>query len=212
VSSKDPPLSAEGFRESTNVSRETLDRLQIYADLLARWQSRINLVGASTLGDVWRRHMLDSAQLFPRLPDPERPLADLGSGAGFPGLVLAIMGATDVHLIESNARKCAFLREVIRVTDTKAAVHNARAEALNGTQKFDTVTARALAPLSALLKYAGPLMTATGTCLFLKGVGANKELTEAKKKWNISVDRFASITEKNGCVLLLGNISRRELS
>jgi 16S rRNA (guanine527-N7)-methyltransferase len=212
VTESNPDWGAEAFRESTNVSRETLERLSVYADLLTRWQSRMNLVGASTLADLWRRHMLDSAQLFPRLPDPRKPIADLGSGAGFPGLVLAVMGAGDVHLVESNARKCAFLREVIRATGARATVHNARIEAFAGTRNFDVVTARACAPLTLLLEFAEPLLSASGICLFLKGAGANKELTEAEKKWKIELDRFASITEKNGCVLQIGNISRRELS
>ena len=171
----------------------------------------MNLIGASTLADLWHRHMLDSAQLFCRLPDPKMPLADLGSGAGFPGLVLAIMGAADVHLIESNARKCAFLRDVIRATGAPATVHNARIESLAGRQKFSIVTARACAPLPTLLGFAETLLAPSGICLFLKGANANKELTEAKKNWNIDVSRFASITEKNGCVLQLGKISRREL-
>jgi 16S rRNA (guanine527-N7)-methyltransferase len=212
VTASRAPLTLEAFRDSTDVSRETLDRLTAYAELLARWQSRINLVGESTLSNVWRRHLLDSAQLFPRLPGLESRIADLGSGAGFPGLVLAIMGARNVHLIESNARKCAFLREAIRITGTGATVHNARIESLGAEQRFDVITARACAPLAALLDFAEPMLTDSGICLFLKGAGTNNELTDAEKKWNMTVDRFASITEKNGCVLQLGNISRREFS
>ena len=105
----DAPLTAEDFRRLTGVSRETLARLERHAALLTKWQKRINLVGRESLRDLWRRHMLDSAQLVPLLPERTRSVADIGSGAGFPGLVLAIMGVPEVHLIEADARKCAFL-------------------------------------------------------------------------------------------------------
>ena len=110
------PLAAAGFAAAINVSRETIERLERYAALLIKWNKTVNLVGRSTIADLWRRHMLDSAQLFPYLPKSAGRLVDFGSGAGFPGLVLAIMGAPDVHLVEANARKCAFLREAARVT------------------------------------------------------------------------------------------------
>src|SRR5437588_12718613 len=109
-------LSPAEFAAATGVSRETLARLDAYAELLRQWSPRINLVAASTLDDLWRRHVLDSAQLFPLLPPGAHSLIDLGSGAGFPGLVLAILGVPAVELIESDARKCAFLREAARGT------------------------------------------------------------------------------------------------
>ena len=115
-------FGADDFRQVSGVSRETLERLRIYEALLRKWQAKINLVGPATLDDAWRRHFLDSAQLFPLLPANAQVVVDLGSGAGFPGLVLAVMGVPTVHLIESDLRKAAFLREVARETATPAIV------------------------------------------------------------------------------------------
>ena len=123
-------MNADDFRQAAGVSRETLERLTAYADLLVKWQAKINLVGPDTIPSLWRRHFLDSAQVFPLLPQGIHRLVDMGSGAGFPGLVLAVMGVGDVHLIESDARKCAFLREAARITGTPVTVHNARIENL----------------------------------------------------------------------------------
>ena len=141
-------LTPEAFAAKAAVSRETCERLALHLDLLRRWQQRINLVGRSTLTDPWRRHMLDSAQLAPLLPERAR-VADLGSGAGFPGLVLAIVRGGPVHLIESDGRKAAFLCEAARVTDAPAEVHASRAEGL--ALAVDVVVARACAPLDRLL-------------------------------------------------------------
>ena len=104
-------MDPEGFQAATSVSRETLDRLRLYADLLIKWQKSLNLVGRSTIGDLWRRHMLDSAQLLPFIPARTTRLLDLGSGAGFPGMVLAILGVRGVELVESDQKKAVFLRE-----------------------------------------------------------------------------------------------------
>lgn len=200
------PLGPEGFAAAALVSRETLDRLKAYASLLEKWQRRINLVGASTLGDLWRRHMLDSAQLLPHIPDSAANLVDLGSGAGFPGLVLAIMGAPDVHLIESNGRKCAFLREAARVTGTAVTIHNMRIERTEAWPA-DVITARALAPLSVLIEYARPYLTPNSICLFLKGRGVDEELTELRKMWNIRENEYPSMTDSDGIVVRLEALS-----
>lgn len=200
-------MSPEDFQAKTGVSRETLDRLRIYADLLVKWQLRINLVGPDTVPILWQRHFLDSAQLFPLLPHPASPLVDMGCGAGFPGLVLAIMGVSDVHLIESDSRKCAFLREVARLTGTSVTVHNARIEAVAplGAQ---VVTARALASLEKLLNWAEPHLLPGGHCLFLKGKGSEDELTLASKEWNITSERVPSQTDPTGTILHLKEVRR----
>ena len=189
----------------TGVSRETSDRLARHLELLARWQERINLVGPATLADPWRRHVLDSAQLAPLVPAGAR-LADLGSGAGFPGLVLAILRGGPVELIESDARKAAFLAEAARATAAPAAVHNARAESL--ALKADVVAARACAPLDRLLGLALPLLAPGGVCLFLKGARAAEEIEAARARWRMTVRRHPSLSAPEGAVLELRDISR----
>ncbi len=203
------PLTPQAFQAATNVSRETLERLERYAALLRRWQRAVNLVAKSTLPDLWRRHMLDSAQLLGLVPERPCRLADLGSGAGFPGLVLAIMGVGEVELIESDGRKCAFLREVIRATGAPARVHHGRIEQVRDGS-FDVVTARALAPLSELLGYAQALLAPGGVALFLKGRRLEEELTEVPKAWKMSLERFASTTEPGGSILRIREITRVE--
>ncbi|WP_029010836.1 16S rRNA (guanine(527)-N(7))-methyltransferase RsmG [Azospirillum halopraeferens] len=200
-------MTADAFRDVSGVSRETLDRLAAYEALLRKWQASINLVGRSTLDDVWRRHILDSAQLVPLLPAGTRTLVDLGSGAGFPGLVLALMGVPDVHLVESDSRKCAFLREAARVTATPVTVHNRRIEAVSPFPA-DAVTARALAPLGDLLAWAEPFLAAHTVALFLKGQNLEDELTLATKSWKMSAERFPSATDPNGTVLRVSGIAR----
>jgi 16S rRNA (guanine527-N7)-methyltransferase len=200
-------VGPEEFQTKSGVSRETLQRLQIYADLLVKWQARINLVGPDTLPDLWQRHFLDSAQLYPLIPPSCRRLVDLGSGAGFPGLVLAIMGAADVHLVESDSRKCAFLREVARVTGTKVTIIDKRIEQIPPLEA-DVITARALAPLARLLDWAHPHFAPGGQCLFLKGRGSEDELTAAAKEWHISPERVPSQTGAGGLILHFKEVCR----
>lgn len=215
------PLSPDSFAEIANVSRETLDRLRIYADHLARWQTALNLVSRTSLGDVWRRHMLDSAQVVPYLPATGR-IADLGSGAGFPGLVVAIVGGRPVELVESDARKCAFLREAVRLTGAPATVTDARIDARaaaidpgagpgsageSGKKSVDIVTARALAPLATLCGMAVSL--GAETCVFLKGERWREELTAAEKDWKMAVETFDSLTAPGGRILRLRHVTRR---
>ena len=200
-------LSAEEFFASVAVSRETEEKLRAYAALLIKWQARINLVGPATIPDLWRRHFLDSAQLFPHLPDG--PVLDLGSGAGFPGLVLAVMrGQGDpVHLVESDGRKGAFLREAARITGAPAVIHTSRIEALK-VFEIGAVTARALAPVATLLGLVEPFLTPTVQCLFLKGERLEDELTEAGKDWKMTADRIPSLSDPNGFILSLKEVRR----
>lgn len=203
--SRRSPLTPESFQAATGVSRETLDRLQIYADLLRRWQRAINLVGAATLPDLWRRHMLDSGQLLTHLPPTTQSVVDIGSGAGFPGLVLAIMGAPGVHLVEADQRKAAFLGEVARATDTPVTIHGTRIEGLSNVGA-DVATARAVAPLAILLGYARPHLAPGGICLFLKGQSVDRELTDSGKIWDIHADRLPSLSDPSGTILRIGAI------
>jgi len=192
----------------TGAGAETIDRLAAYLALLEKWQRRINLVGSGSMEDPWRRHILDSAQLLPLLPAGSPSVADLGTGAGFPGVILAIMGDARVHLVESNARKCAFLSEVLRITETNATIHNKRIESLAALD-MDVVTARGCANLLTLLDYAGPLLAPAGICLFLKGQSVEAELTESQKKWTMRTQRITSRSDPTGVVLKLSDIVPR---
>ncbi|MBT3237439.1 MAG: 16S rRNA (guanine(527)-N(7))-methyltransferase RsmG [Rhodospirillaceae bacterium] len=210
-----PPLIAADFKQLTGVTDETLARLQAYADVLEKWQKKINLVGSKTLPDLWRRHMLDSAQLFAHLPEgpDEMVIVDMGSGAGFPGLVLAAMSGVDVsiHLIESDARKCAFLAEAARVMDVtpKTHIHADRIEAVEGLVA-DVVTARALTALGDLLGYAQPFLKPSTTCLFPKGKTADDELTLAANNWKMSTTEIPSLSDPSGTILKLEAVSARD--
>jgi len=193
-----------------NVSRETLQRLETYAGLLVKWQAKINLVGPATLPDLWRRHFLDSAQLLPLLSAATGTLADLGSGAGFPGLVLAIMTDWRVHLLDSDQRKCAFLRQVALdcgVLD-RVTIHARRIEQVTGITA-DVVTARACAPLDELLDLAEPFIGEKGTGLFLKGAQAEEELTQAQRRWTMRLDRRDSISDPAGKLLIVSQLKRK---
>ncbi len=195
------------FARVSGVSRETLARLERYAQLLEKWQRAINLVSAASLQDLWGRHMWDSAQLRPLLPERTRVLVDMGSGAGFPGMVLAILGVPEVHLVESDQRKCAFLREVSRETDTSVTVRACRIETL---ERFpaDAITARALAPLDRLVTLAAPFMADRTVCLFLKGQDAGKELTAATEVATMRVDSLPSRSGSGGIILRIERIGR----
>ncbi|PCJ60715.1 MAG: 16S rRNA (guanine(527)-N(7))-methyltransferase RsmG [Rhodospirillaceae bacterium] len=199
------PLKPAEFQALTNVSRETFARLATYLQLLTRWQKSINLVGGRSLADPWRRHFLDSAQLLPLLPEGAQSLVDLGSGAGFPGLVLGILGVPQVHLVESDARKCAFLREAARETGVSVEIHNARIENLT-PWRVDVVVSRALAPLSRLLLLAHPFLGLGAEGLFLKGKAAFEELTEAEKSWKMAVETISSKSDPDGVILRLGDV------
>lgn len=200
-------MTPEVFAEAADVSRETLERLRRYADLLVRWNRRINLVGQGTLPALWRRHMLDSAQLFPLVGDVKAPLVDLGSGAGFPGLVLAAMGAQDVHLIEADKRKCAFLGEAARAMGVCVSVHASRIEAV-APFIAHTIVSRAAAPLPELLHLAEKFCGKHSILLFLTGRTVDRELTRARKEWNMRVRRIPSRTDPQGKILRLEAISR----
>ncbi len=197
----------EAFQKETGVSRETLARLQAYADLLTLWNKKINLVGPSTVPDLWARHKLDSAQLFPLIPTGTKTLLDLGSGAGFPGLVLAIMGVQGVHLAESDQRKCAFLREAARIAQAPVTVLAKRIESIPAFP-VDVITARALAPVAELLDWSAPFITENTLCIFPKGQNVEVELTQAHKGWRITTDQRPSRTDPRGTIVCISEVRR----
>jgi 16S rRNA (guanine527-N7)-methyltransferase len=201
----------------TPVSRETEERLDRYVALLVEWQAKTNLVSPSTLPNLWTRHISDSLQLLTLAP-AAKVWADFGSGGGFPGVVLAcamagIPGAT-VHLIERNAKKAAFLREALRVTNAPGTVHLAdigdNVDRMVG--RVDCVTARALAPLHHLIDFAAPLVGQGAKALLLKGQDVEAELTEATKYWNIRYRLHSSRTGGHGWIVELDQIERRDYS
>ena len=198
------PFTPEDFAAATGVSRETLARLKAYVVLLDEWNARHNLVSAGSLAEVWRRHVWDSAQLFSLIPAKARSLVDLGSGAGFPGLVLAAVvrerpGFRTV-LYESVGKKCRFLEAAAERMELNVEVRNSRMETA-APESFDVVTARACAPLVKLLGYAQAFQGPETVNLFLKGQSVEAELTEAHKSWRMKLARHESRTDPSGVIL-----------
>jgi 16S rRNA (guanine527-N7)-methyltransferase len=196
------------FAAKTGVSRETLDRLEVYADTLKDWNSRHNLVSPRSIEELWQRHFWDSAQLAPLVPAGATTLADLGSGAGFPGLVLAEMlrNRVEVTLYEATAKKCAFLLAAVERMGLMVTVRNQRMEEA-APQPFDVVTARACAPLPLLLSYAQSFTGPNSVCLFLKGQNVGSELTEAHKSWKMKARQIPSLSDPSGTILELSGLA-----
>lgn len=205
------PLTPEACAEALDVSRETLARLEAYVDLLRHWQRRRNLIGRGTEPDIWRRHILDCGQLAAHLPAGARRIVDLGSGAGLPGIVLAILTGADTVLVEADAAKAAFLAEAVRLTGAPCEIRRARIEALDPSP-VDAVTARALAPLPRLLAYAAPFAALSPdrppVCIFPKGARWSEELTEAARTWHISARDAPSATEPAARILIVDRFAR----
>jgi 16S rRNA (guanine527-N7)-methyltransferase len=195
------------------VSRETLERLDAFVPLLLKWQQAVQLVAPSTLPNLWTRHIADSLQLLDLAYDA-KIWVDLGTGGGFPGLVLAIARAKEpgwlMHLVESDTRKAAFLREAARVTGAPAKVHHERIEsAAKRLGKIDVVTARALAALPRLIDLAGPLLEQGARGIFLKTQYVGEELTEATKSWTMNSTIMPSRTDSRGRIVVIESVSRR---
>lgn len=192
------------------VSRETISQLEDYVALLEKWNPRINLVARSTLGQIWERHFVDSAQVFAYAPEDARHWVDLGSGGGFPGLVVAVLAKElrpelSVTLVESDTRKATFLRTVIRELKLPATVIDARIEAVEPLQA-DVLSARALADLTQLLGFADLHRKHRGIALFPKGATWKKEVQEAQQSWRFEYERFTSKTEAEAVILRIGEI------
>ncbi len=192
------------FQTASNVSRETIARLKLFVGLLRDWNTRINLVSTRSLADVWRRHIWDSAQLAAFIPAGAESLVDLGSGAGFPGVVLAIVlaehGDRKIVLYEAIAKKCRFLENVAQRLELGVEIRNARVES-SEPESFDIVTARACAPLPQLLSYATLFQGRNSRCLFLKGQSVGVELTDAYKSWSMKVEKHQSRSDPSGVIL-----------
>lgn len=209
------PSGPEDFRRRFGATPDQTERLETYAALLRQWQKAVNLVAPDSLDAVWHRHFADSAQLLSLIPANATCL-DFGAGAGFPGLVVAILldgRARPVHLVESNARKCAFLRDVARQTATPVEIHNARIEeiAARGTvTQVDVVMARGVAPLTRLLALSQPFFGAETIGLFPKGQRAHAEIREARKAWAFDLRAHPSVTDPDGKILEVRGLERLE--
>lgn len=199
------PLTPEGFAQAAGVSRETRERLEAYVDCLVTWQGRMNLVGRSTLEDIWRRHIQDSAQLLRYVPRGCRRLVDLGSGAGFPGLVLSIMGVQGVELVESDQKKAAFLRAAAHASGSDAVIHACRAEDLP-VGHADVVTARALAPLERLVPMVAPFLAEGSVAILPKGSSLEGELKAVARHWHLWYTRHTSMTDPRGSILVIDRL------
>jgi 16S rRNA (guanine527-N7)-methyltransferase len=202
-------FDAAAFQAATGATARQLSDLQVFFELLSEWNGRMNLVGPSALGEFWLRHVMDSAQLLKIAPDA-LTWADLGAGAGFPGIVLAILlrgrPGAHVHLVESMSKRCRFLQAVVDALELPATVHNARAEALR--LRVDVVSARACAPLVRLLGYAWPYFREGAMGLFLKGQDVVHEIDEAAKSWRFEADLIDSLSYTQGRVVRLRRVSR----
>ena len=198
---------SDDFLHHLNVSRETIEKLETYEQLLRRWQPVQNLVAAGTLDAVWHRHFADCAQLYP-LVKSHGTIVDIGAGAGLPGLVLAILdendSGLDVHLVESNKRKCVFMRDVARTLGLNVHVHATRIEAfVKSADALDVgaVTSRALAPLTKLLALVSPIWTDHTRGVFLKGQDIDEELAIARREWSFECRLTPSITDAQGRIV-----------
>ncbi len=202
------------FIEEYNVSCETFDQLKTYQALLNEWQEKFNLVSRSSLEDAWNRHFLDSAQLINFMPEDAKTLADFGSGAGFPAMVLAIMVKEKtpylkITLIESIKKKTLYLNEVAKKTNTPVTIINDRIENI-APQKFDIITSRAMTALSELLKYAFPFCKKKTVCLFPKGKNYAAELAEAHKHWRFNCRIEPSKVSDEGKILIITDIAKKK--
>jgi len=205
--------SFENFCSYQNVSRETYQKFQIYYDTLIKWQKSINLISRSSSEDIYLRHFLDSAQLFKFTKKINGNILDFGSGAGFPGLVLALMGNKNVILVESDQKKCAFMREVAMLSDTVVTIYNCRIEDLHYIN-VDLITARALAPLDRLIEYVEMYMKKISShqkkfpkLLFLKGKSYNDEIIKLNETRNIDYKIYPSLTNEFSKILYIKKVN-----
>ena len=206
--------SYDKFCSYQYVSRETYEKFEIFHMTLLKWQSSINLISRSSTIDIWTRHILDSAQLYDFTKEINGNILDMGSGAGFPGIILAMMGNKKINVVESDQKKCVFMGEVARLSNTKIKIHNSRIEDLEYLDP-DLITSRALAPLDKLIKYSEMHMNKkiigakkNPIMLFLKGKLYNEEIKKLKKIRKIEYKIYPSITNEYGKILYIHNVSK----
>ncbi len=202
------------FCEKYNVSRETYLKLDRYCQSLTEWQEKFNLISKNTLNDIWNRHIEDSAQIFEHIPSKAKKLLDIGSGAGFPGMVIAIIASEktpylNITLVDSIHKKTLYLNHVKELNNlSNVEILNDRAENITGS-KFDVITARAVTALTELLKYSHPLLSKNGVCIFLKGRSYKDEIFTARQNWNFDCKEINSQTSDEGKILIISNIAKK---
>lgn len=203
-----PPTDVASKLVEMGVEAAALTKLTAYVEILDKWRRRINLVGPTDAIGLWRRHVLDCAQAWPHIVTPDAPLLDLGSGAGLPGLILAILGARNVTLIDSDRRKAVFLGEAARTVGVRPTILAERFDqALRGQEgRFKVATARAAAPLPKLMPILDRALEAEGYALLHKGESVESELTEARKSWNMQVEKIPSVADERGVLLKIWGI------
>ncbi|MGZ0186720.1 MAG: 16S rRNA (guanine(527)-N(7))-methyltransferase RsmG [Alphaproteobacteria bacterium] len=207
-----PPDDVERALRGLGVTDATLAALTVYVETLEKWRKKINLIGPASVEEVWRRHVLDSAQAWPLITDPKQSILDLGAGAGFPGLVLDIMGAEDVTMVDSDQRKAVFLREAARAAGVNPRIIPQRFDAALAAEqrRYGVVTARAVARLEGLLPVLERALEPDGYAVLHKGAQADEELTEARKSWTMQSTAHPSITGGGGVLLKIWGIRRRD--
>lgn len=207
-----PPADIAIALQRLGATEDALDKLSAYVAVLDKWRQRINLIGPASMDDIWRRHVLDSAQAWPHLDAPNKAILDLGAGAGLPGLILAGMGAPDVTLMDSDQRKAVFLREAARAMGVVPKVVAARFDIGLAEQdrKYHVVTARAVATISKLAPILAKALNSEGYALLHKGAQAEKELTEAQKSWTLRYALIPSITDQSGKLVKIWGLARND--
>ena len=205
------------FCAHVNVSRETYEKLCLFHEILVKWQNSINLISNSSIKNIWERHFLDSAQLYTFIRGVDGNIMDFGSGAGFPGMVLAIMGKKNIHLVESDYKKCVFLKEIAMLTETDITIHNCKIEDL-AFINVDLITSRALASLTKLITYVEVFINKSlekkiiyPKLLFLKGKSYYNEVLEASKNKKICLKEYPSITDIHGKILYIKKVDALDL-
>lgn len=194
--------------EFCDLNHSKIENIEEFVILLLKENYNFNLIGKSTIPEIWTRHILDSAQILKFIDDKNKKIADLGTGAGFPGIIISILGAKEVHLIEKSVRKCEFLRKAKILSPNPIFIHQAKAEEVLD-KKFDILTSRALASLDKLLKYGIDFLKKDGYCLFLKGKNLENEIKEAKEKYIFDYELFESLTALESAIIKVSNISKK---
>jgi 16S rRNA (guanine527-N7)-methyltransferase len=203
-------LALKKIAEFHEFQDNEIEKLQKYVSLILQENNNYNLIGRSTIDDIWDRHIVDSAQILQFIDDKSKKIADFGSGAGFPGIVLSILGAENMNLVEKSFRKSEFLHQAKIISDNKIYIHNSKLEEMINV-KFNCIVSRALAPLDRLLNYALNFLEKDGYCVFLKGRKLSEELEEARKKYNFEFELFNSLTSRDSNIVKIKNISKTKV-